>query len=279
MAKRIRKPLIKPEVRREWLRRNEENGESPPQIAAKDGYDVRTVRKQIELAKQERESREARSLVLRNALERHYDDLRNYAEMLNSQIIGAGNVEPSQDSEFMEAALRQHLPRSPIWSHMSKLQNLEQKVEEQQQKVKTLIEQAVKAESRLTPLVNAGLNGVIPSIVKVLDHQAEQWSRGYPGLNLKDDLFTEPAGEGFVNLCYAIFHILDRMDMEHAEQYKEIVRTTLEDLESRLRESEEIRALEKALAEIVRVRRKLREELAIIRLRRIVPGRCKYCPL
>jgi len=279
MARRIRKPLIKPEVRREWLRRNEENGESPPQIAAKHGYDVRTVRKQIELAKQERESREARSLVLRNALERHYDDLRNYAEMLNSQIIGAGNVEPSQDSEFMEAALRQHLPRSPIWSNMSKLQNLKQEVEEQQQKVKILIEQAVKAESRLTPLVNAGLNGVIPSIVEVLDHQAEQWSRGDPGLNLKDNLLTEPAGEGFVNLCYAIFHILDRMDMEHAEQYKEIVRTTLEDLESRLRESEEIRALEKALAEIVRVRRKLREELAIIRLRRIVPGRCKYCPL
>jgi len=106
--------------------------------------------------------------VLRNALERHYDDLRNYAEMLNSYITGAGNVEPSQDSEFMEAALRQHLPHSPIWSHMSKLRNLKHEVEEQQQKVKILIEQAVKAESRLTPLVSAGLNGIIPSIEKVL---------------------------------------------------------------------------------------------------------------
>ena len=279
MAKRIRKPPIKPEVRREWLRRNEENGESPPQIAAKDGYDVRTVRKQIELAKQERESREARSLVLRNALEHHYDDLRNYAEMLNSQIIGAGNVEPSQDSEFMEAALRQHLPRSPIWSHMSKLQSLPQKVDEQQQKVKALIEQAVEAESRLSPLIVSGLNGIIPSIEEVLGFQAEQWSQGNPGLNLKDNLLTKPAGEKLVNLCYGVFYILDRMDVEHTEQYKEIVRTALEDMESRLRESEEIRALEKARAEIVRVRRKLREELAIIRLRRIVPGRCKYCPL
>lgn len=279
MAKRTRKPPIKAEVRREWLRRNEENGESPPQIAAKDGFDVRTVRKQIELARQERESREARSLVLRNALESHYNDLRSYAEMLNSQIIGAGNVEPSTDSEFIAAALRQHLPRSPIWSYMSKLQNLEQKVEEQQQKVKTAIEQAVKGESRLTPLVNASLNGVIRSIVEALNHQTEQWSQGNPGLNLKDNLLTEPAEEGRVNLYYGPFHILDSLDMEHSEQYKEIVTTALEGLESRLRESEEIRALEKARADIIRLERKLREELAIIRLRRIVPGRCKYCPL
>ena len=86
MAKRIKKPPIKPEVRRDWLRRNEENGESPPQIAAQDGYDVRTVRKQIDLAKQEREAREARIVVLRDAMQRHYDDLRKYAEELGMDL-------------------------------------------------------------------------------------------------------------------------------------------------------------------------------------------------
>jgi len=278
MAKRTRKPPTKPELRREWLRRNEENGESPPQIAANDRYDVRTVRKQIELAKQERESREARSLVLRNALERHYDDLRNLAEKLNSQISGLSNVRASQDDDFLEAALRQHLPRSPIWSYLSRLQNLHQKSDEQLQRLESTIEQAAKADDRLTPLVTAGLDGVIPGIVAALASQSKQWSYGNGGLNPKDNLLMEPAGEGFVNLRYGAFH-MGKMDTEHAERYKKIVWDVLEDMESNLRSGEAYHDLEKTGAEIRLVSRKLREELAVIRLRRIVPGRCRYCPL
>jgi hypothetical protein len=275
MAKRTRKPPIKPELRREWLRRNEENGESPPQIAANDRYDVRTVRKQIELAKQERESREARSLVLCNALERHYDDLRNLAEKLNSQISGLSNVRASQDDDFLEAALRQHLPRSPIWSYLSRLQILHQKSDEQLQRLESTIEQAAKADDRLTPLVTAGLDGVIPGIVAALAFQSKQWSYGNDGLNPKDNLLMEPAGEG---LRYGAFH-MGKMDTEHAERYKKIVRNVLEDMESNLRSGEAYHDLEKTGAEIRLVSRKLREELAVIRLRRIVPGRCRYCPL
>jgi len=278
MAKRTKKPPVKPEIGRAWLRRNEENGESPPQIATTDGYDVRTVRKQIETAKQEREAREARSLVLRNALERHYDDLRNLAEKLNSQISGLDNVMPSPDDDLLEAALRQHLPRSPMWSYMLKRQSLQQKSDEQLKKIESVIEQAAKADRRLTPLVTAGLNGVIHGIVTALVAQARQWSHGSMGLNLKDNLAMEPVGEGFVNLHWG-FSQMGKMDKEHAEEYVKIVLEVLGDLESNLREWEAYRDLEKTIAEIGRLGRKLREELAVIRLRRIVPGRCKYCPL
>jgi hypothetical protein len=278
MAKRTRKPPVKPEVGRAWLRRNEENGESPPQIATTDGYDVRTVRKQIETAKQEREAREARSLVLRNALERHYDDLRILAEKLNSRISGLDNVMPSPDDDLLEAALRQHLPRSPIWSYMLKRQSLQQKSDEQLQRLESTIEQAAKADDRLTPLVTAGLDGVVPGIVAALAFQSKQWSYGNDGLNPKDNLLMEPAGEGFVNLRYGAFH-MGKMDTEHAERYKKIVRDVLEDMESNLRSGEAYHDLEKTGAEIRLVSRKLREELAVIRLRRIVPGRCRYCPL
>jgi len=279
MVKRIKKSPIKPEIRREWLRRNEESGESPPQIASHDGYDVRTVRKQIELAKQEREVREARSIVLRNALERHYDDLRHYAETLDYRLAGGPGVEPYPDTEFMEAALRQHLPRSPLWSFQSKLSNLHLGMSDQQQKVNNWIEQAVKVDSRLTPLVLAELVGVIPGIVEAIKFKAGQWSHGFESINLKENLLSEPVGEGQVNLHYGGFHIIDRIDVQSAEGYFNVVRKVLEDLESRLRESEELRALEKTISESNKVQRKLREELAIIRLRRIVPGRCKYCPL
>jgi len=278
MAKRTRKPPIKPEVRHDWLRRNEEDGESPPQIAAKDRYDVRTVRKQIDLAKQEREAREARSVVLRNALERHYDDLRKFAEKLNSEISGAGNVPSSPDDDLMEAALRQHLPRSPIWGYMSKRQNLQQRADEEQQKLKMVTEETVKADRRLTPLINAGLDGIVPGIVAVLVAEAKQWSHGNTGYSLKDSLVMEPAGEGLVNPRFGFSH-MGIMEVEHSEGYAKIVRDVLEDMESNLRSGEAYHDLEKTGAEIRLVSRKLREELAVIRLRRIVPGRCKYCPL
>jgi len=277
MAKRIKKPPVRLEQRREWLRRNE-MGESVPKIADSDDFDVRTVRKHIELAKQEREVKEARAAVLRNALERHYDDLRKFAETLNSAILGAGNIPSSPDDDLMEAALRQHLPRSPIWGYMSKRQNLQQRADEEQQKLEIVIDESVKADRRLTPLINDGLDGIVPGIVAVLVAEAKQWTHGNTGYSLKDSLVTESAGEGLVNPCFGFSH-MGIMEVEHSERCIKIVHDVLEDLESRLRDWEEYRNLEKTIAEIGRLDRKLREELAIVRLRRIVPGRCKYCPL
>jgi len=277
MAKRIKKPPVRLEQRREWLRRSE-MGESVPKIADSDDFDVRTVRKHIELAKQEREVKEARATVLRNALERHYDDLRKFAEALNSDILGVGNIPSSPDDDFMEAALRQHLPRSPIWGYMSKRQNLRQRADEEQRRLEIVIDESVKADRRLTPLINDGLDGIVPGIVAVLVFEAKQWVRGNTGCSLKDSVVTESAGEGLVNPCFGFSH-MGIMKVEHSERCVKIVHDVLEDLESRLRGWEDYRNLEKTIAEIGRLDRKLREELAIVRLRRIVPGRCKYCPL
>jgi hypothetical protein len=278
MPKRTRKPPIKPEVRRDWLRRNEEEGESPPKIAAKDKYDVRTVRKQIDLAKQEREAREARSLVLRDALERHYDDLRKYAEKLNSEISGIGNATSSADDDLIEAALRQHLPRSPIWGYLSKWKNLQRKAEEERQTLEKGIEQLVKSDQRLIPLTAAGLNGIAPGVTAILVTEAKQWSNGNIGYTLKDSLVVEPAGEGLVNPRFGFAH-MGIMEVDHSEIYVKIVHDVINELEIKVTDREEYHDLEKSVAEIGRLAGKLREELAVIRLRRIVPGRCKYCPL
>ena len=111
MVKRIRKPAVKPEVRRQWLRRYEEEGESPPQIARADSYDVRTVRKQIGAERQERERRDARSVVLRHALEQHYADLYSFAQKLDLQLTMEGSTLDMMRGDRMWSALREHLPR------------------------------------------------------------------------------------------------------------------------------------------------------------------------
>jgi chemotaxis protein histidine kinase CheA len=274
---RAKKPPVKPEQRRDWLRRSEENGESSPDIAEHDDFDVRTVRKQIELAKQERENREARALVLRNALESHYEDMRNYAEKLNTQISGKDKTPPSPDEEFIAAGLREHLPRSPIWDYLRKKQNLEKTEVEQLKNTELLIEQLVKSDYQFHQL-SIKIKELFPDINGALEAQLKEWSHGREGINPKDHLHIEPEGNGFVNICYGAIR-LRRIDAAHADEYLEILREVLPKLESSLKQSEQYQELEKTAAELDRLNRKLREELAVIRLRRIVPGRCRFCPL
>ena len=273
---RTRKPPVTLEQRRDWLRRNEENGESPPEIAKGEAFDVRTVRKQIEIAKQERENREARSIVLRNAMEQHYNDLYKYAEKLNLQIYDQDITPPSLDEEYIEAALHEHLPRSPIWDYLRKKENLKKIEKAQLVNTRNMIEAAALTDQSLSS-ISGRMDGLLPGIIEALVFQVQQWSHGNKGINPQDQLQSEPAN-GFVNLRYG-FAQLGRVDVEQAHEYQEIIREGLGKLESHLRSSEQYLNLEKTANEIERLNRKLREELAVIRLRRIVPGRCKFCPL
>ncbi len=278
MAKLIKKPPIKPEVRREWLRRHEEDGESILQIATKDHFDIRTVRRQVQQAKEERESREARTLVLRNAMERHYNDLTKMVERLSDRVSGRKGVSPVLDDEFFEAALRQHLPRSPIWSHLSKLNDLKQSESDQREKLDKTIEDLVKTHPRLRPLTDAGLEGVVPGVVDVLKLGVRQWSSGYTSHSLKDNLVMEPAEEGLVSPRFGFSH-MGVMERCLAKTHMPVVRGAIADLEDTIKGLDEYVELKETLTEIGRISGKLREELAVIRLRRIIPGRCKYCPL
>lgn len=272
MAKRFKKPAVDLEQRQGWLRRYE-LGESPPHIAKSDGFDMRTVRKHIELAKQEREVKEARSMVLRNALEAHYSDLCDYAEKLSALTTGQGAAESPRD-EYMQTALRQHLPRSPIWGYLKQRESLKEQIAQLMQEAGLKIEKVVMSDSRLSSGLDASETGVVPGIIVALKFQIEHWAKGDQGLNIKDNLMSEPAEEGFVNLRYG-FAQMGKVSKEHVTLIDEV----LLDWESRIRQWEEFEKLEKSFTELRRVEKNLRQELAVITLRRIVPGRCRYCPL
>jgi len=277
MDKRGKTPPVTPEQGRDWLMRSE-LGETVPQIAKNDDYDPRTVRRHIELAKQVREVKEARAIVLRNALECHYGDLCNFAGRLDP--IKTGNItNPSQADDYLfEAALRQHLPRSPIWGYLTKRGSLQQEYTELLVEAKAKVEQAVRAEHRFDPLLSTGLTEVVPGIINALDFQVEQWSLGHEGLKVGIDLRVEPEGEGQVQLCYG-FSRMDIVIREDTEEYLNTLGEIIKYLEKKIRKWKAFANSRKTNDEISRLNRKLHEELSIIRLRRIVPGRCKYCPL
>ena len=116
----------------------------------------------------------------------------------------------------MEAALRQHLPRSPIWGYLANRRSLQQEYTALLTEAKRRIEQTVRTERKFSPLLSAGLSEVVPGIIIAFAFQVEKWSLGFKGLNVRDNLRTEPAGEGLVQLCYG-FSRMDIVKSEDAE--------------------------------------------------------------
>lgn len=274
MGRRSRKPPVKPEVRRAWLRRYEEDGESPPQIAAADSFDVRTVRKQIERARGEREVRETRSAVLRNAVESHYRDLCKLAEELDTEIK-QDKIIPSQlkDSR-MCSALREHMPRSPLWKKLGRWDRILEEIDNLEDDIRAQLREEIESDLRLNEIVAAGENGVIPGMVEALNFQMKSWARGWKGLDIKDNFKVEPVGDGFVKVSYGAFN-MDKVKGKHATTIREV----LIDFESKITSWEQYEKMQKLFTELERLKLSLQDELAIVTLRRIVPGRCKYCPM
>jgi hypothetical protein len=273
MAKRIKKPTIKPEQRQEWLRRYEE-GESPPKIAEKDSVDVRTVRRHIEQAKQEKEVREARLIVLRSALERHYADFTGFAEKLDAEIASEKKISLSLREDRLWSALKQHLPRSPLWSSLNKLDNLLEQLAGLEKGIANRLTEELKNDSKLKGLASEDRDRIIPGLAVALVFQMKSWGQERVGLTLTDNFRSEPAQEGLVNVRYG----LASMEGVNADCVT-IIKQVLNDFESMITRWEEYLNLQKLFKDLGRLKQNVRDELAIVIMRRVVPGRCRYCPI
>ena len=163
-----RKPTVPPEKRREWLRRLEQGGESPPEIAKADGYDVRTVRKFLEQEQQDREMREARGAVLRNALERHYADLCNFAAKLNGELDTKDGSLVLLREDPMWPVFREHLPRSTIWRNLDRWGSLKKEIDQKGEELFKIYQTLLVDKSGLTIVDTMDQEGLFIGAVQAL---------------------------------------------------------------------------------------------------------------
>jgi hypothetical protein len=150
-------------------------------------------------------------------------------------------------------ALKEHLPKSPIWKAAQKRDELVMQYESCIEQVKEHVK--AEAESRgfrfATTVDDAGLgSGVKESAV----FHVVSLARGHKGLK---DVATFSQREYGDTGLYEAYGVL----LDEAVEWDESIR------------------LRQVVLELERQLSILREELATITLRRIVPGRCRYCPL
>lgn len=269
MPRRTKKSEVRLEVRRQWLRRLEENGESPPEIARADGYDVRTVRKHVDLARQEREVREARSVVIRQALEKHYHDLVTLAANLDKDVASAFLPEDVKNVRLWRA-LRQHLPRSPLWKAFDKIERLG----EEEKSTRKRAEDRQREEcQRTSPVGFAQKAGGIGLHSAGLVGAIEYHLRAEPGSGLQK-IHTSSVEGGLVQVIYGEW-ICALVPVEQVRGVKGFISNLMATVES-WPEAEDLR---RVLADRRRAIDLIRDELAVITLRRVLPGRCTYCPI
>jgi len=272
MARPTKQLSVTPEMRRKWLQRHEENGESAPQIAKKDGYDVRTVRKQLDLARQDRERRETRLVVLRDAMQSHYSDLCRRVAEIESALDrkSPGNIGME---DRMGAALREHLRRAPLWKNLDRWNSLQETLQQIKSNIDTRLEEEVRSDSGLKNAFSGGKMDV-DGLVKVMAHQLDTGASGSPGLNVEDYFRTESTEGGPANFRYGAWFVGTGEAVQASR-----VKDALADFEKKIFALREYQELSETQQRLDGLKEDILEELATITLRRVVPGRCRYCPI
>jgi hypothetical protein len=273
MDKRIKKPPVKPEKRLEWLHRVDKEGETLTHIAESDDFDIRTVRKHVELARLERDVQQARSAVLRDALESHYRDLIETARNIESQVFGEAQVSLEKEQPLM-TGLRQHMPRSPLWGNLKKWNQGLIELAALQDTIRRKLVASIKDDGRLNAIISHCANEVAPASVEVLLFQMQEWSQGREGLKIDRDIHLEPASDGRVSMRYGFSHSCDMEKIQAG-----ITTKVLADFEQKITQWPEYTELQKLYGKLERLKKGISEVLTVVLLRRIVPGKCKYCPL
>lgn len=268
MARRAPRQDITPDKVKEWLKMYEEEGMSIPQIAKKQVYDVRTVRKYIELSKSEREFREARLQVLREALVKHYGRLCSCADELKAQFDPGKpeRVTISSGNESQLGALREHLPRIRVWRDIDRWNKTVSIYNEVMKRIKDRI-LAEGASRSSSEFFSANKEGFFNAVEFHLRNRA----MGNDGLdkigyNISNTSTGKLVARGAFGLA-----IVPEDEIEKVQKLLDrLVQDTLN--------WDEYNDLKKPVEELSKIHRAIDTELTRVVLRGVLPGKCAFCP-
>jgi len=270
MSKKKGDDSVQPEQRLKWLKRFEE-GESIFRIATDANVDHRTVRKHIGLARSEKELKDERSVVLRNALEHHFSDMLSVIDIILAFLDTGEPVELSGDDEYIQDALRQHIPRSTIWPLLRNWNSYVDDFTSLKAEIRDKLEKTVSSDVTLAA-INENKSGELFRRMKSA-LKADEKNHGHPGLDVKDMETEERANQlRTVSSAFTAFDILDEKELVVAQ-------AVLTKIQGEMEAWDEFTALENQYHKLADVRTKLKEALRILKWRRVVPGRCRICPM
>jgi hypothetical protein len=148
MIRKKKKTEIDSKLRQTWLERNQA-GESIFKLSVEYQRDPRTIKQHVERALREKEAKEARIIVIRNALERHQARLITYARKLYNKVKSDEPISLNLLDDLMYGALKSHLPRSPLWNNISRINHYYGKLDELKKRLRTKLKEEINKDKAI----------------------------------------------------------------------------------------------------------------------------------
>jgi len=264
---RGKKTEINSQLRREWLEKYEA-GQSVFKLSVEYQRDPRTLKHHIELALRERETKEARVIFIRDALMKHNAKLVSYAERLYKNVNSEEPIPDELLEDRMYSALKSHLPRSPLWNYLNRLNRLYGELDALKARLRTKLKKGLEKDTEI-PSEESVHQGLLEAFL----FQVAAWAKGHKGISLKDNFKIDAVGSGKSSIQYGSFNLGVLADSE-VKKIKEII----EAWEKKLAKLPEYRDMKAIFERLDSLKIQTQEELAVIIERGVVPGSCKYCP-
>lgn len=261
---------IQPEQRLNWLKRFED-GESIFKISVEADIDYRTVKKHIGIARNEKELRDERSIVLRGALERHFSDLAKIVDLMLTDLDMGYAIELTGDDEFLQSALREHIPRSVIWNLIRKWNSSVNSIFDMETRIREQFESKIFSETTLATVNKSKNDELFIRIRSALKPEGKNIS--HSGLDIKVLIEKEKA-----KLIIATKNVIAAFDILN-EKELDVFKKILMKIQKEMETWEEFAEMEIQYGKLVDTYNKLKEQLRIMKWKRIVPGRCRLCPM
>ncbi len=136
------------------------------------------------------------------------------------------------------------------------------------------MEQVVKSRAPLPFPAPSGEIGLSPAIVDLLSAHFVFTAQGESGLDKRTDFRLVATDQGTTSIVYGAYPI-GKVPNERVAEVKNLVLGLMSEVTTR----EEHAEMSRLLTRLARVKRDLHDELLVIILRRVVTGKCRYCPL
>ena len=261
------KVAVSPYERRRWLE-DLEKGKGITQIAKAAGRDIRVVKRHIEIAQQEREVARARRDFLLSRVEQHQEDLLSEVRRLREVLLQSPpqRLEPGDPLEQkVHQALKEHTGRLPLRGLLESYCDAAREYEDMRSDIgRQLEEKEADLKSHLSAQVaTPHWAAVLLLLLEKGDPRASR--RSYAEYKTEDGCYWPCWGE--FNLTSSPVTAADLASIMQAHRE---LQSTLEAYLPKLRgRRERLRELADLIV----------EELDVFLLKRLVSGRCRYCPL
>lgn len=256
-------------MRQKWLEMRE-NGDTLKEISKEVKYDPRTVAKHLETAQHERDNEEIRKQIKRKALEDHYAEIIVFVDKLISELELKKSLK-RDDSDVYWIALQQHMPKARVWPLTTKLEALGSMIVTLAEGLKTKLSENVQL--RISNLVTdqSGTDFVLAGVVDVVIDRLLR-----PNVPLPSFRIIREADETQTILLGKLS--VARVNAGSINKAKELVTEVIDNVAGEVKTWTEVEELARSLLDRDGFVNELREALVTIKMRKILPGNCKYCP-